>query len=136
MQSTLPETNIRDEWITKWIITCVEIRASGDGNHIITKGNQYHVREKEDPAALKIVTNTAVLATGTHDRGPSPTCKVRNVGKPVAPVMQYFESGADEVYDPAPQLSTALSADPCRRVGSGIAHIRALYDRCRNQGDS
>ncbi|KAF9515638.1 hypothetical protein BS47DRAFT_774398 [Hydnum rufescens UP504] len=36
--------------------TCMDIRANDDGDLVMTKGDQYDVREKEDPRALKIAT--------------------------------------------------------------------------------
>ncbi|KAF9515636.1 hypothetical protein BS47DRAFT_1376228 [Hydnum rufescens UP504] len=82
---------------TKRIIACMDIRANDDGDLVVTKGDQYDVREKEDPRALKIATNASTSVNGTRDRGRSPARKVRNLGKPVALAMRYFESGADEV---------------------------------------
>lgn len=61
------------EGLTRRVIACLDVRANDSGDLVVTKGDQYDVREKTD------------------DRG------VRNLGKPVDMARQYYESGADEV---------------------------------------
>lgn len=63
---------------TKRIIACMDVRANDEGDLVVTKGDQYDVREKTAPK---------VNAAGA----------VRNLGKPVALASKYFESGADEL---------------------------------------
>ncbi|EIE85583.1 hypothetical protein RO3G_10293 [Rhizopus delemar RA 99-880] len=58
---------------TKRIIACLDVRANDNGDLVVTKGDQYDVREAE----------------GNKD--------VRNLGKPVDLAKRYFEEGADEV---------------------------------------
>ncbi|KAI8365666.1 hypothetical protein EDC96DRAFT_509458 [Choanephora cucurbitarum] len=58
---------------TKRIIACLDVRANDQGDLVVTKGDQYDVRE----------------ADGSND--------VRNLGKPVELAKRYFEEGADEV---------------------------------------
>lgn len=58
---------------TKRIIACLDVRANDNGDLVVTKGDQYDVRETE----------------GGND--------VRNLGKPVELAKRYFEEGADEV---------------------------------------
>lgn len=58
---------------TKRIIACLDVRANDNGDLVVTKGDQYDVRETE----------------GSND--------VRNLGKPVDLAKRYFEEGADEV---------------------------------------
>ncbi|KAI7906830.1 imidazole glycerol phosphate synthase-like protein hisHF [Cokeromyces recurvatus] len=58
---------------TKRIIACLDVRANDQGDLVVTKGDQYDVRESE----------------GNKD--------VRNLGKPVELAKRYFEEGADEV---------------------------------------
>ncbi|ORZ21201.1 class I glutamine amidotransferase-like protein [Absidia repens] len=60
---------------TKRIIACLDVRANDNGDLVVTKGDQYDVREK--------------LADGSDD--------VRNLGKPVDLAKRYFEEGADEI---------------------------------------
>ena len=56
--------------LAKRIIACLDVRANDQGDLVVTKGDQYDVREKGD---------------------------VRNLGKPVELAGRYFEEGADEV---------------------------------------
>jgi imidazole glycerol-phosphate synthase len=56
--------------LAKRIVACLDIRANDAGNLVVTKGNQYDVREKGE---------------------------VRNMGDPVALARQYYEEGADEI---------------------------------------
>ena len=56
--------------IAKRIIACLDVRTNDDGDLVVTKGDQYDVREK-----------------GT----------VRNLGMPVELARRYYEEGADEI---------------------------------------
>lgn len=58
--------------LTRRIIACLDVRANDNGDLVVTKGDQYDVREKSDKS-------------------------VRNLGKPVQKAQQYYEQGADEV---------------------------------------
>jgi len=75
-QSTpLPDdlsTESTREGLTRRIIACLDVRANDQGDLVVTKGDQYDVREKSNNA-------------------------VRNLGKPVQKAQQYYEQGADEV---------------------------------------
>jgi glutamine amidotransferase/cyclase len=59
--------------LTRRIIACLDVRANDAGDLVVTKGDQYDVREK------------------TAGSG------VRNLGKPVEMAKRYYEQGADEV---------------------------------------
>lgn len=59
--------------LTRRIIACLDVRTNDQGDLVVTKGDQYDVREKSD------------------DRD------VRNLGKPVEMAKKYYEQGADEV---------------------------------------
>ncbi|KAL1914310.1 uncharacterized protein VTP21DRAFT_9003 [Calcarisporiella thermophila] len=59
--------------LTKRIIACLDVRANDQGDLVVTKGDQYDVREK----------------TGDGE--------VRNLGKPVELAKRYFDEGADEI---------------------------------------
>lgn len=59
--------------LTRRIIACLDVRSNDQGDLVVTKGDQYDVREK----------------TGGND--------VRNLGKPVEKAQQYYQQGADEV---------------------------------------
>lgn len=52
------------------IIACLDVRANDQGDLVVTKGDQYDVRERGE---------------------------VRNLGKPVELAQRYFEEGADEI---------------------------------------
>lgn len=59
--------------LTRRVIACLDVRTNDNGDLVVTKGDQYDVREKD------------------ADRG------VRNLGKPVDMAKKYYEQGADEV---------------------------------------
>ncbi|CAM1500777.1 Fc.00g099390.m01.CDS01 [Cosmosporella sp. VM-42] len=59
--------------LTRRVIACLDVRTNDQGDLVVTKGDQYDVREKGD------------------DRS------VRNLGKPVEMAKRYYEEGADEV---------------------------------------
>jgi glutamine amidotransferase/cyclase len=56
--------------LAKRIIACLDVRSDDRGDLVVTKGDQYDVREKGD---------------------------VRNLGKPVELAGRYYEEGADEI---------------------------------------
>ncbi|MCP4040364.1 MAG: imidazole glycerol phosphate synthase subunit HisF [Gammaproteobacteria bacterium] len=56
--------------LAKRIIACLDVRANDQGDLVVTKGDQYDVREEGE---------------------------VRNLGKPVELARRYYEEGADEV---------------------------------------
>jgi glutamine amidotransferase/cyclase len=59
--------------LTRRVIACLDVRANDQGDLVVTKGDQYDVREK------------------SSDRN------VRNLGKPVDLATRYYKDGADEV---------------------------------------
>ena len=67
---TIPEKCPEKTRLAKRIIACLDVRANDQGDLVVTKGDQYDVRESGD---------------------------VRNLGKPVELAGRYFEEGADEV---------------------------------------
>ncbi|KAF9181473.1 Histidine biosynthesis bifunctional protein hisB [Haplosporangium sp. Z 767] len=72
--TTVPEPS-KDEF-TKRIVACLDVRANDQGDLVVTKGDQYDVREQAEGG-------------GSGD--------VRNLGKPVELARRYFEEGADEI---------------------------------------
>ncbi|KXX79515.1 Imidazole glycerol phosphate synthase hisHF [Madurella mycetomatis] len=64
---------IAREGLTRRVIACLDVRTNDQGDLVVTKGDQYDVREK------------------SADRS------VRNLGKPVEMAKRYYEQGADEV---------------------------------------
>lgn len=65
----------RENGLTRRIIACLDVRTNDSGDLVVTKGDQYDVREK------------------SGDEGGN----VRNLGKPVDMAKKYYEQGADEV---------------------------------------
>ena len=57
--------------LSKRVIACLDVRSNDQGDLVVTKGDQYDVREDEGA--------------------------VRNLGKPVELAKRYYEEGADEV---------------------------------------
>ena len=76
----LPDPN---RGLTKRIIACMDVRANDDGDLVVTKGDQYDVREKVPNGALHAIAHSAGA--------------IRNLGKPVALAARYYEEGADEI---------------------------------------
>ncbi|CAM9252731.1 unnamed protein product [Heterosigma akashiwo] len=60
------------------VIACLDVRSNDAGDLVVTKGDQYDVREE-----------------GDGDQGGKG--QVRNLGKPVALCARYYQDGADEV---------------------------------------
>eukprot|EP01059_Diplonema_ambulator_P001786 TRINITY_DN11512_c1_g1_i1.p1 TRINITY_DN11512_c1_g1~~TRINITY_DN11512_c1_g1_i1.p1 ORF type:complete len:551 (+),score=109.83 TRINITY_DN11512_c1_g1_i1:143-1654(+) len=67
-QGSKPETVLG-----KRVIACLDVRANDQGDIVVTKGDQYAVREE----------------TGNNE--------VRNLGKPVELAERYYQEGADEI---------------------------------------
>ncbi|XP_054797807.1 imidazole glycerol phosphate synthase hisHF, chloroplastic isoform X2 [Prosopis cineraria] len=59
--------------LAKRVIACLDVRANDKGDLVVTKGDQYDVREQ------------------TKEK------EVRNLGKPVELARQYYKDGADEI---------------------------------------
>ncbi|KAJ4486050.1 hypothetical protein J3R30DRAFT_3655330 [Lentinula aciculospora] len=68
--------------LSKRIIACMDVRSDDDGNMVVTKGDQYDVREKvPSGSSMQIKIGGAV----------------RNLGKPVTLASKYYAAGADEI---------------------------------------
>ncbi|HIJ19762.1 MAG TPA: imidazole glycerol phosphate synthase subunit HisF [Deltaproteobacteria bacterium] len=65
-----PENLLQNTRLAKRVIACLDVRSDDRGDLVVTKGDQYDVREKGD---------------------------VRNLGKPVDLAGQYYRDGADEI---------------------------------------
>lgn len=63
--------------LTRRIIACLDVRTNDAGDLVVTKGDQYDVREKQPSSDGKN--------------------QVRNLGKPVDMAKKYYHQGADEV---------------------------------------
>ena len=68
--------------LTKRIVACMDVRSNDNGDLVVTKGDQYDVREKA-PSAPGVQTSSSGA--------------VRNLGKPVALAAKYYVAGADEL---------------------------------------
>lgn len=76
---SLDQVTLRPAALTKRIVACLDVRSNDQGDLVVTKGDQYDVREAE--------TSTSSSSTGN----------VRNLGKPVDLARRYFDEGADEI---------------------------------------
>ena len=65
-----PKNLLQNTRLAKRIIACLDVRSDDRGDLVVTKGDQYDVREKGD---------------------------VRNLGKPVDLATRYYRDGADEI---------------------------------------
>ncbi len=70
----VPSLSPMSHGLTRRVIACLDVRTNDAGDLVVTKGDQYDVREK----------------SGTSSA-------VRNLGKPVELAKKYYEQGADEV---------------------------------------
>jgi len=62
--------DIQGKHLAKRVIACLDVRSNDDGDLVVTKGDQYDVRDKGN---------------------------VRNLGQPVDLAKRYYEEGADEI---------------------------------------
>ena len=69
----IPRTPRPKDGLTKRVVACMDVRSNDQGDLVVTKGDQYDVREKSAEGA------------------------VRNLGKPVALAARYYAAGADEL---------------------------------------
>lgn len=76
-QDTKPVTddNVKTTTLVKRVVVALDVRSNDRGDLVVTKGDQYDVRDKSDD--------------GGGD--------VRNLGKPVALAGRYYDEGADEI---------------------------------------
>lgn len=65
------------------VIACLDVRSNDQGDLVVTKGEQYDVREQS-------ITESSQPAT-------KPKGAVRNLGKPVELARRYYKEGADEI---------------------------------------
>ncbi|KWU44108.1 Imidazoleglycerol phosphate synthase [Rhodotorula sp. JG-1b] len=105
---------------TKRIVACLDVRANDQGDLVVTKGDQYDVREAEESAttadehasgapeessetspSAPVAEPTLPSSTVSADPSEPPPAKrqrqVRNLGKPVDLARRYYAEGADEV---------------------------------------
>mmetsp|Transcript_8947 Transcript_8947/g.16120 ORF Transcript_8947/g.16120 Transcript_8947/m.16120 type:complete len:574 (+) Transcript_8947:198-1919(+) len=70
--------------LVKRVVVALDVRSNDAGDLVVTKGDQYDVREKDD--------SNAEEGGATTGRG-----GVRNLGKPVQLAARYYTEGADEI---------------------------------------
>ncbi|KAF2727251.1 imidazole glycerol phosphate synthase HisHF [Polyplosphaeria fusca] len=70
----IPPVSATKEGLTRRVIACLDVRTNDQGDLVVTKGDQYDVREKDGTGGA-----------------------VRNLGKPVDMAKKYYEQGADEI---------------------------------------
>jgi glutamine amidotransferase/cyclase len=73
-QASRPEEH---DGLTKRIVACLDVRSNDDGDLVVTKGESYDVREKQQAEEVG--------------------GQVRNLGKPVDLALRYYLEGADEI---------------------------------------
>jgi len=77
--SPLPVDPTKHTQLVKRVVVALDVRSNDNGDLVVTKGDQYDVRESNDDA-------------GETGRG-----GVRNLGKPVRLAARYYDEGADEI---------------------------------------
>jgi glutamine amidotransferase/cyclase len=75
--------------VCRRIVACLDVRSNDEGDLVVTKGDQYDVREKAVVAAP--------AGDGTAAAAAAASAGVRNLGKPVELCERYYAEGADEV---------------------------------------
>lgn len=70
--------------LTRRIIACLDVRTNDDGDLVVTKGDQYNVREQ-------------LSSSSTNESAEEGSSQVRNLGKPVELATKYYNQGADEI---------------------------------------
>ncbi|ERF72784.1 hypothetical protein EPUS_04219 [Endocarpon pusillum Z07020] len=78
--------------LTRRIIACLDVRANDDGDLVVTKGDQYDVREKASVPTNNTSSSSSSTSTTKHLAG-----QVRNLGKPVHLAEKYYRQSADEI---------------------------------------
>lgn len=90
-QDMRPESSTNG--LTRRIIACLDVRTNDDGDLIVTKGDQYDVREK----TTRSNTTTTSPSSSSSTTPNHPAGRVRNLGKPVTLASKYYAQSADEI---------------------------------------
>lgn len=69
-------------------MVALDVRSNDHGDLVVTKGDQYDVREKDEDEESSTTVDAAKKGGGGA---------VRNLGKPVALAARYYQEGADEI---------------------------------------
>ncbi|BGP54455.1 hypothetical protein JCM8202_001533 [Rhodotorula sphaerocarpa] len=116
------DADLKRKGFTKRIVACLDVRANDQGDLVVTKGDQYDVREAEESettaderpsgapeesaqtdSSAPVAEPTLPASTVSADPSEPPPAKrqrqreVRNLGKPVDLARRYYTEGADEV---------------------------------------
>lgn len=76
--------------LVKRVVVALDVRSNDDGDLVVTKGDQYDVREKAP--SLSSSSSSTEQQQQKQGRG-----GVRNLGKPVSLAGRYYTEGADEI---------------------------------------
>ena len=81
-------------FLAKRIVACLDVRSNDNGDLVVTKGDQYDVRETGPPPDKKAKTTSdnAERSSASGNKG-----AVRNLGKPRDLAARYYQEGADEI---------------------------------------
>ncbi len=84
--------------LTRRIIACLDVRTNDDGDLVVTKGDQYDVREKSaPPSSHNTSTSTSAGSSSSCSTSKHLAGQVRNLGKPVHLAEKYYRQSADEI---------------------------------------
>jgi imidazole glycerol-phosphate synthase len=81
------DTN-RTTQLTKRIVVALDVRTNDDGELVVTKGDQYDVREKQSDTTNETTNDTMI----NNKKG-----NVRNLGQPVDLASKYYHDNIDEI---------------------------------------
>jgi len=84
--------NLPSTQLVKRIVVALDVRTNDHGDLVVTKGDQYDVRENDRREGVQEQD-----ANGGDGADPNKKRKVRNLGKPVALAMRYYQEGGDEI---------------------------------------
>jgi glutamine amidotransferase/cyclase len=94
------EKDLVQRGFTKRVVACLDVRTNDDGDLVVTKGDQYDVREAEESSTTADPVPSITPAVGQSSQAtvakPSQR-QVRNLGKPVDLARRYYDEGADEI---------------------------------------
>jgi imidazole glycerol-phosphate synthase len=85
--------------LTKRVVVALDVRTNDDGELVVTKGDQYDVREKDSNSSKdnNNETNTDHQSTITTPNGSTKKGLVRNLGQPVQLASRYYKEHIDEI---------------------------------------
>eukprot|EP01013_Petalomonas_cantuscygni_P036578 TRINITY_DN6696_c0_g1_i1.p1 TRINITY_DN6696_c0_g1~~TRINITY_DN6696_c0_g1_i1.p1 ORF type:complete len:644 (+),score=157.88 TRINITY_DN6696_c0_g1_i1:87-2018(+) len=83
--------------LARRVVACLDVRENDAGDLVVTKGDQYDVRERAGPAVgtPAVVSPSSESSEGGQEAGARGA--VRNFGRPVDLAARYYTEGADEI---------------------------------------